>query len=330
MPSRASGPNGLQDNSKEGLLFMPVALATLQSRPPSGPSWIHEEKLDGYRIEAVRTEDGVQLLSRNSKDWTSRFPVIAEGVMALPATSAVLDGEVVAVDKRGISSFQKLQKLLEYAEIRDVRYHVFDVLWLNGSDLRELPLALRRELLVELLSYRDARSAVHPTREIELRNGIADPLEQACALGYEGVISKRSDVGYPRGRSPLWIKSKCSKRQEFVIVGYTDPQGSRSHFGALLVAVYDGGRLRYSGKVGTGFDEAALKSLWHDMKPRELSSTPEIESPASFPRNGIHWIDPTLVAEVAFTEWTSDGLLRHPVFKGLRADKSAAEVRRED
>ena len=309
---------------------MPVALATLETRPPKGPAWIHEEKLDGYRIEAVRSESSVQLLSRNNKDWTSRFPGVAESVMALPATSAVLDGEVVAIDERGISSFQKLQKRLEFAEIRDVRYHVFDILWLNGSDLRELPLALRRELLTELLSYRDDSSALYPTREIDCRNGSEDPLQQACALGFEGVISKRSDVGYPRGRSPLWIKSKCSKRQEFVIVGYTDPRGSRNHFGALLVAVYDKGRLRYSGKVGTGFDEAALKSIWGEMKSRELTRAPEIDSPASFPRNGIHWVKPTLVAEIAFTEWTSDGLLRHPVFKGLRADKSADEVRRED
>ena len=306
--------------------FVPLALATLEQAAPSGDGWIHEEKLDGYRIEAI-CGDGVQLISRNVKDWTSRFPGIAETLMTLPVRSAIFDGEIVALDDRGATSFQRLQQSMETHEIRNVHYHVFDLLMLDGVDLRELPLALRRDFLRELIQQLGRGSVVRTTREFHLRDG--DPLAQACALGIEGVVSKRADLPYPVGRSPFWVKSKCGKRQEFVIVGYTDPQGSRNHFGALLLGVFDGAVLRYAGKVGTGFDVDTLSDVM--SKLRALETGPGlVTSPVSIPRAGLHWVKPQLVAEIAFTEWTEDGLLRHPVFKGLRVDKPARDVRRED
>ena len=307
--------------------FIPLALATLAQAAPEGDGWIHEEKLDGYRIEAIRSPDGVQLVSRNVKDWTSRFPGVVEMIMALPVRSAILDGEIVALDALGATSFQRLQQSMESHEIRNVHYHAFDLLMLDGVDLRDLPLAMRRDFLRELIQELGRQSIVRATREFHTRHG--DPLAQACALGIEGIVSKRADSPYPVGRSPWWIKSKCGKRQEFVIVGYTDPQGSRNHFGALLLGVYDGPVLRYAGKVGTGFDVSTLSSIMARL--RALETGPGlVTSPVGIPRAGLHWVTPQLVAEIAFTEWTEDGLLRHPVFKGLRADKPARDVRRED
>ncbi|HYW33505.1 MAG TPA: non-homologous end-joining DNA ligase [Gemmatimonas sp.] len=307
--------------------FRPVALATLDVAPPEGAGWIHEEKLDGYRIGAIRAAESVRLFSRNRKDWTSRFPGVVDAVAALPVRSAVFDGEVVALDQKGVTSFQRLQQSLELHEIRNVRYHLFDLLELDGVDLRELPLAVRRSFLLELLKGAGRGPVLRATREFHPRDG--DPLVQACALGIEGVVSKRVDTSYPRGRSPCWIKSKCGRRQEFVVVGYTDPQGSRSHFGALLLGVYDGATLHYAGKVGTGFDVSTLSSIMEELRQLEIRER-QITSTVSIPRAGLHWVEPQLVAEIAFTEWTEDGLLRHPVFKGLRLDKPARDVRRED
>ncbi len=311
--------------------FLPVALATLDVRAPSGPEWIHEEKLDGYRIEAVVRDGGVRLYSRNQKDWTVRFPGVADALRDLPVQSAVIDGEIVAVNTHGATSFQQLQQSMEHHEIRGVRYHVFDILSLNGTDLRTLPLLFRRDFLRELLRELPpaarGRAVVRPTRQFFSRSG--DPLAQACALGIEGVVSKRDDSTYPVGRSPLWIKSKCARRQEFVIVGFTDPQGSRDHFGALLLGVYDGTALHYAGKVGTGFDVEALGDIRARLRALEIPAHGMVNR-TGLPRTGVHWVKPQLVAEIVYTEWTSDGMLRHPVFKGLRADKPARDVRRED
>ena len=307
--------------------FMPLALATLEQAAPEGDGWIHEEKLDGYRIEAIITPRGIQLVSRNEKDWTSRFPGVADALRMLPVRSAILDGEIVALDDLGATSFQRLQQSMETHEIRNVRYHAFDLLMLDGIDLRELPLALRRDFLWELIHELGRQPIVRPTREFHTRDG--DPLAQACALGIEGIVSKRADSSYPVGRSPFWVKSKCGRRQEFVVVGYTDPQGSRNHFGALLLGVYDGPILRYAGKVGTGFDVNTLSDIMRKLRELETDAG-LVTSPVSIPRAGLHWVKPTLVAEIAFTEWTADGLLRHPVFKGLRVDKPARSVRRED
>lgn len=315
-------PSGLQLQR-----FIPVALATLDTAPPSGEYWLHEEKLDGYRIEAVCNAGSVRLFSRNQKDWTSRFPGVAETLASLPVSSFVLDGEIVALDGEGAASFQHLQRSLEAHEIRNVRYHVFDLLVLDGVDLRELPLVLRRSFLHEVVQQFSRGSVVHTTREFHVRDG--NPLDQAYALGIEGVVSKREDSSYPMGRSPSWVKSKCALRQEFVIVGYTEPRGSRNHFGALLLGVYDGSTLRYAGKVGTGFDVSTLSAIMRELRTVETNER-LVTSSVVIPQGGLHWVKPLLVAEITFTEWTSDGLLRHPVFKGLRTDKPAHAVHRED
>jgi bifunctional non-homologous end joining protein LigD len=312
--------------------FIPVALATLDTQVPSGDAWVHEEKLDGYRIEAVVVNSGrtpsVRLFSRNAKDWTHRFPDIARALAALPVASAVFDGEVVAAGAAGASAFQALQRSLEEGTAQRLRYHVFDLLQVDGTDLRREPLAERQALLREILRYRAPRAPVRLVRRLSPRRG--DPIALACAAGLEGVVSKRLDAPYLSGRHRHWLKIKCARRQEFVIVGFTEPRGTRRGFGALLLGVYDrAGALHFSGKVGTGFDTVGLVALHKQLVALE-TSRPAVQSAATLPRGDVHWVRPELVAEVSFTEWTADGVLRHPVFRGLRADKPAREVRREE
>ncbi len=310
--------------------FLPVALATLDTAAPQGTGWTHEEKLDGYRIEAIvddRATPRVRLFSRNAKEWTHRFPDIVAALDALPVTAAVLDGEVIASGANNAGAFQRLQQLLDQGEVRQVRYVIFDLLHVDGNDLRSAALAERQELLTELLRYRLPRSAIRGVKRFSLRKG--DPLLQACAAGLEGVVSKRLDGRYIAGRHRSWIKSKCSRRQEFVIVGYTDPQGSRLGFGALLLGYYEGDTLRFAGKVGTGFNTALLNTLFARLQLLTLVAPP-LPASRALPRSGVHWVRPELVAEIAFTEWTTDGLLRHPVYRGLREDKPARQVKREE
>lgn len=311
--------------------FLPLSLATLETTVPEGPGWVHEAKLDGYRIEAhvgTNARAPVRLYSRNGLDWTERFGVIRNALAAFPVHGAVLDGEVLAMVPRGTSAFQALQRQLETgdAHVR-LRYVVFDVLQIEGRDCRALPLRDRQALLRELLRHRPARSPVGPVRRFSARG---DLLTRACALGLEGVVSKRLDGRYVAGRHRDWLKIKCTRRQEFVVVGWSDPHGSRSALGALLLGVYDAaGRLHYAGKVGTGFDAAERGSLLMDLTRRERPR-PAVEATNALPRGGVHWVTPELVVEIGFTEWTSEGLLRHPVYHGRRSDKPARAVHRED
>ena len=295
-------------------------LATLAEDPPRGRGWVHEVKLDGYRI-LCRIEDGTcRLLTRNGQDWTRRFASVARAARAL-GVDAVLDGEIVALDGEGRSSFALLQ---QPDRRTPVQFVVFDLLALQGEDLRALPLAERRTR-VERLLRRAPRTG--PLRLVERVAG-AEPLATACARGLEGLVSKRLDAPYVAGRSESWIKSKCHRRQEFVIVGYTEPEGSRAHLGALLLAARDRDQLRLVGKVGTGFNAAMARRLRTLLKPLQVARPPGSLVGAP-PRNGITWVKPTLVAEVAYTDLTRDGRLRHPSFQGLREDKPAAEVRLE-
>lgn len=313
------------------MTFIPVALATLDTTLPSGRGWSYEAKLDGYRIEAIvktRPRTSVTLYSRNAHDWTSRFPAIADALATLPLTQAVFDGEVVVPVPAGQSAFQALQRALEAHAPARVQYVIFDLLAMDGADLRGYALRERQSLLRTLLQHRAAASPLRVVRRFSPRTG--DPLRRACRAGLEGLVCKRLDARYVSGRSRSWIKVKCSRRQEFVVVGFTEPRGSRTGFGALLLAVYDANdRLRFAGKVGTGFDTAGITAL--HTKLRTLA-TPQYPLP-EFPGRtvgAVHWVRPELVAEVAFTEWTEDGRLRHPVFQGLREDKSPHSVVRED
>jgi bifunctional non-homologous end joining protein LigD len=298
-------------------------LATLSAEVPRDDGWLHEIKLDGYRILAVVSRGRVTLKSRNGLDWTARFPEIAAAIHALPMRSGVLDGEVVALAANGKSDFQLLQNHLKSKAKDGVVYFAFDLPFLDGRDLRKLPLTERKHVLGTLLSGLRATSV----RFGEHFTGDGEKVfKQACRLGLEGIVSKRADAPYESRRTRSWLKIKCSGRQEFVIAGWTDPQGGRSGFGSLVLAHHDDtGALVYAGKVGTGFNRSQLGDLSRRLAKLARSERPLKEAPRAETR-GVHWVKPALVAEVEFTEWTRDGRLRHPSFLGLREDKRPAEV----
>lgn len=299
-------------------------LATLVKTTPEGEGWLHEIKFDGYRAFARLELGTARMLSRRGKDWTDRFRSLADAVEALPVKSALIDGEVVVLDDRGVSSFQRLQEDLSAKRADRLVYFAFDLLHLDGYDVSGVPLTGRKELLKALL---DAGPAGSPIRLAEdVAGGGTTFRDQACALGLEGVVSKRGDSAYRAGRGRDWLKSKCLLSQEFVVVGWTDPAGSRSGFGALLLGVHRDSALRYAGRVGTGFTERSLRELSTRLSKLSRDTSPlDAELPAR-ERRGVHWVTPELVAEVAFAEWTGAAHLRHPSFKGIREDKRAAEV----
>lgn len=325
-PSAPAEPS--RTRSTKPLEFMPLALAALADAAPSGEEWVHDVKLDGYRIEALIDSGGVRLMSRNAKDWTARFPTIADALRKLDVTSAAIDGEIVAIGEKGVSSFQLLQQSFDAPLTTPLRYYAFDILVLDGRDLRAETLDVRWQTLGSVIGRRSRTAIVQLVQRFDPADG--DVLEQASAAGEEGVISKRLDARYMSGRGRGWLKVKVGKRQEFIIVGYTDPQGSRAGFGSLLLGVMEGESLRYSGRVGTGFDTNLLDKLYRKLRSIEISTNPLHITPPGVPLRNVHWVKPKLVAEVAFLEWTSDGVLRHPSFKGLREDKLPNQVRRED
>jgi len=309
--------------------FIAPQLATLVDVPPVGDGWVFEMKYDGYRLEALLDGGGVRLMTRRGNDWTRRFPELAKRLARLPAKQAVLDGEVVALDASGRSHFNLLQQSLDAARSGDLVYFVFDLLALEGEDLRSRPLAERRDRLERLL--RKARAL--DTGLVRLGQRLEGPgaalLRAACQHGLEGIMGKRLDAGYSSGRGPAWVKVKCGRRQEFVVAGYTPPKGSRVGIGSLLLAVREAGKLRYAGRVGSGFADDVLRTMLQRLKPLERKTTPLGSRPTGIPGTA-QWVEPRIVVEVAFTEWTPDGLLRHPVFVGVREDKSARDVRREE
>ncbi|MDI2032766.1 non-homologous end-joining DNA ligase [Saccharopolyspora sp. TS4A08] len=303
------------------------ALATLTRHEFSDEHWIYERKLDGVRLIAGADGGEPQLWSRNRKRVDASYPEIADALAAQGAPSFVVDGEVVAFEGER-TSFARLQKRMHLTDPAAARrtgvavfYYVFDLIAFGGVDLTRLPLRTRKRLLRECFEFAD------PLRWSAHRNGDGvDFLAQACARGWEGLIAKRADQPYRSGRGRDWLKFKCVAGQEFVIGGYTEPQGSRTGFGALLVGYHDREGLRYAGKVGTGYDERALRELRAALDERSRADSP-FHDPVREP--GVHWAEPELVAEVGFSEWTDDGKLRHPRFSGLRNDKPAADVRRE-
>jgi bifunctional non-homologous end joining protein LigD len=305
-----------------------LQLATLVTQPPPGEQWFHEMKFDGYRIAAELSGGRARLISRTGKDWTAQFPSVAGDVERLPAKTAVLDGEVAVVLADGTTSFQALQNAMSGGAQGELAYFVFDLPFLEGHDLTGAALEDRKQALARLL-----KAGAGEPGTVRLSDHVAGEGEAffagACRLGLEGIISKRRNARYESGRSKSWLKVKCLKRQEFVIGGYTDPEGSREGIGALLLGVYDEqGGLVFAGKVGTGFTARTLKDLARRLSPLERPTSP-------FGRARIpgvtraHWVEPQLVAEIRFTEWTSDGRLRHPSFQGLREDKKASEIVRE-
>src|SRR5438067_641675 len=300
-------------------------LATLVKDPPQDPHWVHEIKYDGYRM-LCRIEAGqTRMISRNGHDWTAKFPSVAETLSRLPVESAWIDGEVVVVDARARSSLQAIQHALSGNDAA-LTFFAFDLMYLNGIDLRGVALGERKGLLKELLA--DGPATIRYSEHFSAPG--KEFLDKVCGLGLEGMVSKRADLPYQSGRGAAWQKTKCAQRQEMVIGGYTDPEGSREAFGALLLGVYEpDGRLTYAGKVGTGFTAATLASVYRALKPLVQKEPPFHNPPRGAEARRAHWVKPKLVAEVAFTEWTDDGTLRHPSFQGLRADKPATDVVRE-
>lgn len=302
--------------------FYPPMLATLVEQPPEGDEWIHETKYDGYRIQAWIRKGKVVLKTRTGQDWTARYGPVAESLAKLKA-DAVLDGEIVWVEN-GRFDFQSLQNATKTANRDPLVYAAFDLLSLGGRDIRESPLRERKKALAALLKTLPKSARKHVEYGDHLEGDAEELLLTSCRHEMEGIVSKRADSAYHAGRGELWLKSKCRMRQEFVIGGYTDPEGSRLAFGALLLGVYDKGRLRYAGRVGTGFDSKTLLTLRRKLKALGRK-TPAFE--LNVPRGrGLHWVDPKLVAEVAFAGWTQDLRLRVPVFHGLREDKPAERI----
>ena len=294
-------------------------LATLSKSVVDGPEWLFEEKYDGIRAIAERKGDRVTLSSRTGQDLTEGFAEVVDAIRALPERDLVLDGELVVFDAPGVSRFQLLQRRGVDPRTRPV-YVVFDVLRAGGKDLRARPLVERRARLLEIVPKRSG--ALMPSRQLRGNGNAA--LDVARERGWEGVIAKLRDSRYDAGqRSTSWRKVKVRGESEFVIGGYTPPQGSRAEFGALLVGMFDGARLRYTGKVGTGYTHETLRDL--GAKLRKLRSEKPPFDPAPRMRDAT-WVKPELVAQIAYAEWTADGKLRQPAFLGLRTDKTAKEV----
>jgi bifunctional non-homologous end joining protein LigD len=303
-------------------------LPTLVKSAPTGSQWVHEVKYDGYRIGARIDRGNINLFTRNGNDWTATFPGIAAAVRELPLETALLDGEAAVLLAGGITSFQALQGTLKQQRRGQLVYFVFDLLHLDGCDLTGLPLEERKALLEQIADEAGAPAAVIRYSH-HLEGDGAEVLRRACRTGFEGIVSKRRDRPYEIGRSRDWLKTKCVKRQEFVIGGFTDPEGSRVGMGALLIGFYDGRDLRFAGKVGTGFTADVLMELRRRLNRLEHKDCPFSPGPGGRLGRSAHWVKPELVAEIAFTEWTEDGKIRHPLFQGLRNDKPAPQVVRE-
>ncbi|WP_095120249.1 DNA ligase D [Pseudomonas sp. Irchel s3f10] len=302
-------------------------LATLVDSAPEG-QWSYEIKFDGYRIMARIDHDQVQLFTRNGHDWTHKLPQQAAALAALGLESAWLDGEMVVANEQGVPDFQALQNAFEAGRSGNILYYLFDLPYLNGVDLREVPVEERRAALATVLGSHEQPLLRFSEAFDETPDAL---LNSACQMQMEGLIGKRLGSPYLSRRSGDWIKLKCKHRQEFVIVGYTDPKGSRSAFGALLLGLHDrdSGELRYAGKVGTGFNESTLKSILAQLKPLQVKKAAVVNPPSGFEVKGVHWLKPKLLAEVAFAEMTKDGSVRHAVFHGLRDDKPAKDITEE-
>jgi bifunctional non-homologous end joining protein LigD len=305
--------------------FLAPQLASQATAPPAGAGWVHELKLDGYRIQARKDGKSVQLMTRKGLDWTHRMKGIAAAVAALPAESFVADGELVVLGEDGRTSFADLQAAFQDGVKKQLTYFVFDLLHLNGHNLRNLPLTRRKEILTKLLEQDG--DVVQLSEHLDADG--ATLFRKACELHAEGIVSKRADSRYSGGRSASWLKLKCIHQQELVIGGFTLPSNGIQGVGALLLGYYRGGKLIYAGRTGTGFTQKTHRSLRDRLDPLREKSAP-FEKPPAEARRGAIWVKPELVAQVNFTTWTADSLVRQASFQGLREDKPAKEVVREE
>ena len=330
-------PRSLDDWRRSEATALPAwvkpQLTKLVDQAPDGPDWLHEIKFDGYRMHARLDRGAVRLLTRTGLDWTHKYPAVAAAVALLPARQAYLDGELCGIRPDGTTSFSLIQNASDTGNSGALVFFLFDLLHLDGEAIAPMPVTERKERLRTPLSDTDPR--LHYS-DHQIGRGRAF-YDHACTLKVEGIVSKRVDAPYAPGNRGLWLKVKCLNREEFVVVGWTDPEGSRPWLGALLLAYYDpDGRLVYAGRAGTGIDYAELERLWHRLQPLAISEMPLDAPPPRDSRFGspltlsrVHWVRPELVGEVKFLSWTEDNLLRQVVYEGLRDDKPAVEVRRE-
>ena len=309
--------------------FTPPMLATLAKQAFSDPAWVFEAKLDGQRSLLWRRRSSVRLITRNDKDRTSHYPDLVEAILGDDTAPMIADGEIVAF-QGDVTSFSRLQERMQNARPSaaqvaavPVLFYLFDLIWFDGYDLSELPLLARKSVLHRAIAFADPiRFSEHLPEEGEVA------FRAACEKGWEGLVAKRASAPYTHGRSKDWLKFKCVNEQEFVVLGWTDPHGSRAGLGALLVGYYEDGRLRFGGKVGTGFNERELARLTGFLGPLE-QTVPTVTDSKGLTMKGVHWVRPELVAQVGFSEWTPDGKLRHPRYTGLRDDKRPKQVVRE-
>ncbi len=298
-------------------------LATLVDAPPKGDHWFHEIKFDGYRLIAIITNKKVKLMTRGNQDWTSKFPNIVNALNELSLQNTILDGEVVILDEKQHSNFQLLQNAMKDNKKSAFIYYIFDVIYHNGHDLSSVPLFQRKEILHKII-----KKTTGILRYSDHVKGSGEKVfSKSCKLKLEGIVSKDMNSPYIQSRTHHWLKVKCSKRQEFVIGGYTQPSGRRAHFGSLLIGIYKNKKLIYCGHVGTGFTSKSLSAIYSVLKKNETNKMPFNDDPPDV--KNVQWVKPVLVAEVEFTELTAGGILRHPSFKGLRSDKMPKEITRE-
>lgn len=304
-------------------------LAKLTHQEFSNKEWIFERKLDGVRCLVFKNDHEVHIMSRNANNLNSGYPEIVEAVENQETKNFIIDGEIVAF-REDVTSFSELQKRMHLKDPQEIKghetevfYYVFDIIHLENLDLSDLPLLERKKLLEKFIDFNNRIRFTSHRKEKGL-----EYLEQACHDKWEGLIAKKADSKYTFGRSSNWLKFKCSNEQEFIIGGFTEPAGNRTGFGSLLLGYYEKGRLRYAGKVGTGFTNELLDDLYREMSRLEKKESP-FSDPNQIRSKGIHWLKPELIGQVSFTEWTKSGKLRHPSFLGLRRDKDPKDVKRE-
>lgn len=301
-------------------------LAVSAEQAPDGDEWLHEVKFDGYRLLITRRGEAVTIASRSGLDWTAKLAGLARAVGERLRVDAVLDGEAVILDSRGVSDFQALQNAIHHQRSASIIFIAFDLPWCDGQDLSATPLEKRKSLLAQLIGARqDGRLRFS---EHVVGNG-PDVFDKTCTMGLEGIISKKRSAKYTPTRSPSWLKVKCYNQQDFVIGGFTAPSGSREQFGALHIGYFDGRSLRYAGRVGTGFSTETLRKLAARLRPLARREPPFTNPPTGADTRDTTWVKPGTVAQVRFLDWTNDGVVRHPSFRGIREDIDPPSIRRE-